>query len=107
MEYFDLRKFDEYREDNRREVKRAKAGLPNSLWETYSSMANCNGGVIILGVDENEDGSFRTTGLKDAAKLQKVFWDCINNRERLFSFLWLTPEQMFGIIIKTANICSF
>lgn len=93
MEYFDLRKFDEYREDNRREVKRAKAGLPNSLWETYSSMANCNGGVIILGVDENEDGSFRTTGLKDAAKLQKVFWDCINNREKV-SVNLLTDEDV-------------
>lgn len=32
--------------------------------------ANCYGGVIILGVKENEDGSRYTTGLKDAAKLR-------------------------------------
>lgn len=28
---FDITKFDSYREDNRREVKKAKGGLPNSL----------------------------------------------------------------------------
>ena len=49
---FALSKFDEYREDNRREVKRATENLPVSLWDTYSAFANCCGGVIILGVNE-------------------------------------------------------
>ena len=49
-ELFDISHFDSYREDNRREVKKAKDGLPISLWDTYSSFANCYGGVIILGV---------------------------------------------------------
>lgn len=31
---FDISQFDEYREDNRREVKRANGGLPVSLWDT-------------------------------------------------------------------------
>lgn len=83
MSDFDIGKFDEYREDNRLEVKKAKGGLPNSLWESYSAMANCYGGIIILGVVENSDGSFYTTGLQDAAKMKKEFWDCINNRNKI------------------------
>ena len=39
-ELFDLSKFDSYREDNRREVKKATAGLPTSLWGTYSAFAD-------------------------------------------------------------------
>lgn len=37
---FDLKLFEKYRENNCLEVKKAKEGLPNSLWDTYSSMAN-------------------------------------------------------------------
>lgn len=80
---FDLKKFDEYRENNRLEVKKAKGGLPNSLWDTYSSMANCYGGIILLGVIEKEDGSFATTGLKDVEKLKKDFWNSINNSKKV------------------------
>lgn len=80
---FELSKFDEYREDNRREVKKANGGLPTSLWDTYSSFANCYGGVIILGVKEEKDGSWKTTGLQNASKLCKEFWDNINNPQKV------------------------
>ena len=80
---FDITQFDKYREDNRMEVKKAKGGLPVSLWDTYSSFANSYGGVIILGVAENKDGSWRTTGLEHEAKLRKGFWDTINNKNKV------------------------
>ena len=80
---FDIRKFDEYRENNRLEVKKAKGGLPNSLWETYSSMANCYGGVILLGVVEKDDGSFETTDMKDVEKLRRDFWNLVNNSQKV------------------------
>lgn len=80
---FELTHFDEYREGNRLEVKKASGGLPNSLWETYSSFSNCNGGVIILGVKEREDGSWCTTHLQNRNKLLKDFWDTINNRQKV------------------------
>ncbi len=84
-ELFDITKFDAYKEDNRREVKKANGGLPTSLWDTYSAFANCYGGVIILGVEENKNGSWRTTGLcvADKGKLLKQFWDTVNNRKKV------------------------
>ena len=82
-EIFDISMFESYREDNRREVKKAQDGLPSSLWDTYSSFANCYGGVIILGIKENNDGSWQTTGLKNEAKLKKAFWDNINNSKKV------------------------
>ena len=53
---FNLNNFDKYKEDNSLEVKKADGGLPITLWETYSSFANSNGGVIILGVGERAGG---------------------------------------------------
>jgi predicted HTH transcriptional regulator len=46
-------------------------------------MANTYGGVIILGVKENEDGSWYTTGLRDVSVIKKFFWDTINNRNKV------------------------
>lgn len=80
---FDLTRFDSYREDNRREVKKAKGGLPLTLWETYSAFGNCHGGVIILGVAESKDGSWHTTGLQNKTRLKKEFWDTVSNVKKV------------------------
>ena len=90
---FDLARFDEYREDNRREVKTAKENIPVSLWDTYSSFSNTYGGVIILGVKEREDGSWYTTGLKNVSKQRKQFWDTINNKTKV-SINLLTEKNL-------------
>lgn len=43
------------------------------------------GGVIILGIKEMEDKSWRTTGLKaaDKEKLLDDFWNLLNNRKKV------------------------
>ena len=46
-------------------------------------MANCYGGVILLGVIEKDDGSFLTTGMKNVEKLRKDFWNTINNSKKV------------------------
>ena len=79
---FDITKIDEYREGNRLEVKKAQSGLPNSLWPSYSSFANTNGGIILLGVEENADRSLKISGVSNADALIKVFWDSASNRQK-------------------------
>lgn len=67
---FDLH---EYRKDNRQPL--------DNLWESYSALANCNGGVIHLG------------GLKNPQAMKRVFWNTINNPEKV-SVNLLTDEDV-------------
>ncbi|MBI5449774.1 MAG: putative DNA binding domain-containing protein [Gammaproteobacteria bacterium] len=63
------------------EFKSAKGGFPGSYWETYSAMANSEGGVVVLGVSER-DGKASPDGLtaEQTARYQKTLWDGLNNR---------------------------
>lgn len=73
----------EYEESNRIEAKKAKNGLPNSIWETYSSFANTDGGIILLGVDEKPNHTLVVTGVEDAHKIETDFWNMVNNRQKV------------------------
>lgn len=72
---FELSQFNEYREDNRREVKAAKGGLPDSLWSTYSAFVNCHGGVIIPGSIRTGKEQMLKGGISDPRNkaLMKMF----------------------------------
>ena len=79
----DFNNLEQYKENNRLEVKKAKGGLPNSIWETYSSFANTLGGTILLGVCEKDDKSFEIVGLNDAERILTDFWNTINNQSKV------------------------
>jgi len=82
------------------EFKSAKGGLPKSLWETYSAMANTHGGVILLGVED--DG--RIIGVEDVVRLKCDLWNTLNNRGKVNLNLLTdadvaTVEQAEGTIL--------
>jgi ATP-dependent DNA helicase RecG len=64
------------------EFKAGKGGLPATLWDTYSAMANTDGGVIVLGVVERDSG-YRAEGLtaEQLAKVKKALFDGANNKQ--------------------------
>lgn len=65
------------------EFKAARGSLPNSVWETVSAFANTNGGWIILGVSEDENGAPEVIGVSDASSQLKVFCDNLRNPQRI------------------------
>lgn len=100
---FSIELLTTYKESDKLEVKSARGGLPNSLWETYSAFANSDGGVIVLGVKENGDGSFFVEGLKDVHKLLKDFWNMVNNRQKVSSNI-LTDSMAFPASIDGKDV---
>ena len=57
--------------------------LPDDVWKSYSAMANADGGVILLGVQEKPRGSFRALGLADVERVRKALWDNLHNRKQV------------------------
>lgn len=68
-----LSRIEDYRENNRIEAKKALGGLPESIWETYSSFSNTLGGIILLGVEEHKDRTLHPIELPDPQALVDKF----------------------------------
>ncbi|MFW7382199.1 MAG: RNA-binding domain-containing protein [Oligoflexus sp.] len=93
--FMDLQSFLERDEGTDIEFKKAADSLPSSIWETYSAMANTTGGYIILGVSESK-GRTNFTGITNIPAIKKVFWDTINNPQKISKCI-LTDNDLFEI----------
>ena len=92
------------------ECKKAQSNIPGSVWETYSAFANTYGGLILLGVYEDlkeKDISkrFTITGVDDADKIRKDFWNIVNNPEKVNVNL-LRDEDVETIVIDGKTIVA-
>jgi len=56
--------------------------VPGSFWETYSAMANTEGGFIILGAEETDNGVI-FHDLPDHQKVIQDIWNSLNNPNKV------------------------
>ena len=89
------------------EFKSGKGGVPGSLWSSYSAMANSEGGVIVLGVQELRDGNLRLDGLsaEEARKYRKSIWDNLHNRDHTNLNL-LTESDVGEVLVDGAVLLA-
>ena len=88
-------------ENSEIEFKKAKNSVPKDLWETYSAMANTNGGTIVLGIEERFDKreKFDISGVESVEKMLKDFWSTIKMVTKVSKNI-LMEEKM----LKSRNI---
>lgn len=92
-------------EDVDLECKSAKGGVPGSLWETYSAMANTDGGTILLGIEQKGD-DLHISGLqKSANKIRADLWNNLNNRGKVSTNL-LTEGDLRVVEIQGGQIIA-
>lgn len=94
----DIFDFDLWKEAKDREFKLAagrdgNGALPDSIWETYSAMANTVGGIIFLGMKEFQDSHYEIVSINNPDKIVKDFWNQINNPQKVSCNL-LKPNQV-------------
>ena len=84
------------------ECKESDSNLSKSIWDTYSSFANTNGGYIFLGIKEDKkkklpEERFQIQGIKNFDAQVKTFWDTINSDKVNKNILRDEDVQIFRI----------
>ena len=98
-------------EDEDWEFKSARGGVPRSLWESVSAMANTRGGVVVLGVVQHDE-HFVVQGLPSPARARQQVLDLANSRDKIsanpFSpddvrLAEVTGEQVLALHVHRAD----
>lgn len=77
--------------------------LPDDFWKSYCAMANSDGGVIWLGIQEKPRGQFQALGLANPEKVRKALWDNLNNRKQV-SLNLLTDQQIQPVSVDGKTV---
>ena len=94
------------RENGQLEAKRAKGGVPESIWETYSAFANTNGGLIILAQKKAQGGEY--VGVPNPEQLVKKFWDgCTIPRKSAPTFSQMIRSPLRQLTTATLSAFKF
>lgn len=65
------------------EYKSSKNELPKDFWKTYSAFCNTNGGLVVLGIDENKNNEFSIGGVTDSIKIKKDLFTLVSNNQKV------------------------
>jgi len=89
------------------ECKESDSSLSKSIWDTYSSFANTNGGYIFLGIREDKkkklpEERFQIQGIKNYDVQVKAFWDTINGNKVNKNIL--TDEDVQIVMIPSTEL---
>ncbi|WP_348303885.1 RNA-binding domain-containing protein [Methanothrix sp.] len=63
--------------------RNGRGELPKGFFETYSAMANTDGGIILLGIEEKPNGIFTVIGIPEPQSVLKALWDNLNNKNQV------------------------
>ena len=77
--------------------------VPEDFWKSYCAMANSDGGVIWLGIQEKPRGQFHALGLLDVARIRKALWDNLHNRKQVSANL-LVESQIQPVIVDGKTV---
>lgn len=77
--------------------------LPDDFWKSYCAMANSDGGVIWLGIQEKPRGHFCALGLADVERVRKALWDNLHNRKQV-SVNLLIEHQITPVIVDGKTV---
>ena len=79
------------------EFKRGRGGVPGDFWPSYSAFANTDGGVIVLGVKE-ENNVRVVEGLENVEKIRADLWNAANNPDKVSDNV-LSNKRVYSLVV--------